>query len=294
LACAVVLLALIAGALEARNLSISRRNRELEKRVAERTRQLETTNQELAEANRDLESFAYSISHDLRRPLRKLDGFSWILLREYQDVLDEKGQELLQRVSSNALRMAQLIDALLFFARTSRAEMYFNRIDLSTLAREIAADLEETEPERQVEWIIAPEIKVIGDNRLLSIVLENLLGNAWKFTTTRDRATIELGVLAETPAQAARDSTRTIACFVRDNGVGFNMAWAGKIFEPFQRLHKDERFPGIGIGLATVQRIVQRHGGSAWAEGKEDRGATLYFTLPDGKQSTADLIGHQM
>jgi light-regulated signal transduction histidine kinase (bacteriophytochrome) len=285
-----VILALIAGALELRTISITRRNRELESRVAERTRQLESANQELAEANRDLESFAYSISHDLRRPLRKLDGFSWILLKEYQDVLDEKGQELLQRVSSNALRMAQLIDALLFFARTSRSEMYLNQIDLSPMAREIAADLEETEPERQVDWIIAPEIKVIGDNRLLSVVLENLLGNAWKFTSTRDRATIELGMLAEAPVQDGKEPARTVACFVRDNGVGLNMAWAGKIFEPFQRLHKDERFPGLGIGLATVQRIVQRHGGSVWAEGEEDCGATLYFTLPDGKQSTAELV----
>jgi signal transduction histidine kinase/streptogramin lyase len=280
LTCAVALLALLAVAFEARTISVTRHNRELERRVTDRTEQLEAANLELAEANKDLESFAFSISHDLRRPLRKLDGFSWMLLSKYQGVIDENGQELLQRIRDSSQQMARLIDDLLFFARTSRAEMYLNRVDLSAMAHEIAADLQETEPARQVDWTIAPDLFVVGDRRLLRIVLENLLGNAWKFTATRKPAVIELGVHEETWQETMIKPAKTMVCFVRDNGIGFNMAWSGKMFEPFQRLHKDDQFPGTGIGLATVQRIVQRHGGMIWAEGEENQGATLYFTLP--------------
>jgi ligand-binding sensor domain-containing protein/signal transduction histidine kinase len=293
LSCAVALLALLGAAFEARNISVTHRNRELERRVADRTEQLEAANLELAEANKDLESFASSISHDLRRPLRKVDGFSWMLLSKYRELLDDEGQELLQRVRDSSQQMARLIDDLLFFAHTSRAEMYLNRVDLSSLAHEIAADLREAEPGRQVEWIIAPELEVIGDRRLLAIALENLLGNALKFTATMETARIELGVYEEAPQTAATEPGKAMVFFVRDNGVGFNMAWSGKIFEPFHRLHKDSRFPGTGIGLATVQRIVQRHGGMIWADGEEDQGATFYFTLPKPAPSAA-TIGLQL
>lgn len=235
---------------------------ELEERVAERTRLLES-------ANRELEAFAYSISHDLRAPLRAMDGFSNALLAEYSQHFDERGRHYLERIQASSQRMGQLINDLLDLSRVSRGELHVQEVDLSALARMVAATLQEQDPNRQVEWVIADDLSAIMDPRLVQIAFENLLGNAWKFTGTRKQARIEVGV-------TELNGERTF--FVRDNGVGFDMAYAGKLFAPFQRLHGMAEFPGTGIGLATVQRIIHRHGGRIWPEAKVGEGATFYFT----------------
>ena len=225
---------------------------------------------QLEAANRELEAFSYSVSHDLRAPLRSIDGFSQALLEDYADRLDEQGRDYLGRVRAASQRMAELIDDLLHLARVTRAELRPETVDLSALAEAIADQLRHSDPGRRVELAIPPGIRAEGDARLLRIVLENLLGNAWKFTARRDRARIELGIT---------ESDGQRAYFVRDNGVGFDMAYAGKLFGAFQRLHGAREFEGTGIGLATVQRIVHRHGGRVWAEAAVDRGATFSFTL---------------
>ncbi len=236
---------------------------ELEQRVAERT-------VELAAVNKELETFAYSVSHDLRAPLRSIDGFSRALLEDYEDRLDAEGQDYLHRIRAACQRMGQLIDDLLRLSRVTRTEMYRAPVDLSALAQEIAVELQEMQPERQVEFIIQPGLMADGDARLLRVVLENLLGNAWKFTGKQERARIEFG-LTEVGGQQAY--------FVRDDGAGFNMAYAHKLFGAFQRLHSVAEFDGNGIGLATVKRIIHRHSGRVWAEGSVGQGATFYFTL---------------
>ncbi len=228
---------------------------------------LEATKTTLAE----LEAFSYSVSHDLRAPLRGIDGFSQALLEDYADQLDDQGKHYLQRVRAGAQRMGELIDDLLKLSRVSRAEMRTSPLDLSLLAREVADRLKQSEPQRQVELVIAEGLTAHGDPQLLRVALENLIGNAWKFTSKKADARIEVG-------RALRDDRA--AFFVRDNGAGFDMAYVGKIFGAFQRLHEATEFPGTGIGLATVQRVIQRHGGKLWAEGEIDKGATLYFTLP--------------
>lgn len=235
----------------------------LAQRVAERTAELQA-------ANRELEAFAYSVSHDLRAPLRALEGFSIALLSRYQGQLDEQGQHYLNRIRAATQRMDQLINDLLTLSHVSRYEMTRQTVDLSTLAREIAAELRAQDPHRQVEFTIADGMAAHGDAHLLRIALENLLGNAWKFTAPRSPAHIQVGM-------ADRAGERVY--FVRDNGVGFDMAYADKLFAPFQRLHSLHEFPGTGIGLATVQRIIARHGGRVWAEAKVDGGATFYFML---------------
>ncbi len=238
-------------------------NSHLERRVAERTAELEATNKEL-------EAFAYSVSHDLRAPLRAIDGFSLALLDRYSDKLEDKGKHYLQRIRAGTQRMGELIDDLLTLSRVTRSEMHRMQVDLSTLAREIAAELHSTQPERNVEWIIASGLVASGDARLLRIVLENLLNNSWKFTSSRIQGRIEFNVTVE---------GNKLTYFVRDNGVGFDMAYANKLFGAFQRLHPATQFPGTGIGLATVQRIIHRHGGRVWAEAAVEQGATFYFTL---------------
>lgn len=255
-------------------------NRDLEKQIAERKEaeeEIKGLNEdltlravELEATNKELESFSYSVSHDLRAPLRGVDGFSQALLEDYAGKLDAKGQSYLQRVRGAAQYMAQLIDDLLQLSRVTRSELSRVRIDLSAMARAVATELQKSQPERQAQFVIAEGLVADGDQRLLRLALENLLGNAWKFTSKRPRATIEFGVVE-------RNGKPTY--FVRDNGAGFDMAYADNLFGPFQRLHTPDEFPGTGIGLATVQRLVHRHGGSVWAEAKVDRGATFYFTL---------------
>lgn len=239
-------------------------NQNLERRVAERTAELEAINQEL-------ESFSYSVSHDLRAPLRGIDGFSQALLDRYADQLDQKGKHYLRRIRIGTQRMGELIDDLLKLSRVTRSEMQRTQVDLSALAREIAAELQRTQPERQIEWAITPGLLAYGDARLLRIVLENLLNNAWKFTSARMLARIEFHTQLQEDAKTVY--------FVGDNGAGFEMAYANKLFGAFQRLHSQAQFPGTGIGLATVQRIIHRHGGRVWAEGAVEQGATFYFTL---------------
>jgi len=223
-------------------------------------------------ANRELETFSYSVAHDLRSPLRAIDGFSQALLEDYGDKFDREGRTYLERVRGAAQQMAELIDDLLKLSRITRAEMRRQRVDLSDLGRAIVARFQSVEPERRVTAAIAEGLSAFGDPGLLGSVLENLLGNAWKFTSKRQEAHIELGVTEQEGAKAF---------FVRDNGAGFDMRYAERLFGVFQRLHHATEFAGTGVGLATVQRIVKRHGGRIWAQGGIDRGATFYFTLAD-------------
>jgi PAS domain S-box-containing protein len=246
-------------------------NEELEQRVKERTAQLET-------ANKELEAFAYSVSHDLRAPLRSIDGFSQVLMEDYAPALDSQALDYFQRIRAASRRMGQLIDDLLKLSRVTRSEMRRECVDLSSLARTIATDLRGAEPDRDVDFTIMPDMECDGDPRLLRVVLENLLGNAWKFTGKREGAKIEFGMLDQTMPGQSGDVVKTVY-FVRDNGAGFEMTYADKLFGAFQRLHGIYDFPGTGIGLATVQRIIHRHCGSVWAEGAVDMGATFYFTL---------------
>jgi PAS domain S-box-containing protein len=231
---------------------------------------LERRATELAATNEELEAFSYSVSHDLRAPLRSMAGFSQSLLEDYQDRLDAQGQDYLKRVRGAAKRMGQLIDDMLSLSRVTRSEMRYERVDLSAIAAEIAAELRESEPDRHVELKVQNGLADSGDAELLRVALENLLANAWKFTSKHSTACIEFA--------AAPSEGGTRAYFVRDDGAGFDMAYADKLFGAFQRLHGAE-FPGTGIGLATVQRVVRRHGGRVWGEGSPEHGATFYFTL---------------
>jgi len=222
-----------------------------------------------------LEAFAYSVSHDLRAPLRAMDGFSQALLEDYADKLDLEGRSHLQRVRSASQRMADLIDGMLTLSRTTRIEMRRARVDLSGLAQAIAVDLQKGSPQRRAEFVIEPGLVVQGDPNLLRSMLENLLANAWKFTSKHQTARIEVGSSVQNGQKVY---------FVRDDGAGFDMTYAGNLFGVFRRLHGSGEFEGTGVGLATVQRIVHRHGGRVWAEGKPEQGATFYFTLPEVSQ----------
>jgi PAS domain S-box-containing protein len=246
---------------------ILRLNEELERRVQARTAQLEAMNKEL-------EAFSYSVSHDLRAPLRSIRGFSEVLLERYSSQLDARGQEFLRRACQSSQQMDRLIEDLLKLSRVGRSEMQQKRVDLSQMARSIAAELQKAEPERAVEFIIAPGLEASGDERLLRVALENLLRNAWKFTSKQKEARIEFGFTSEPEP----------AFFVRDNGAGFDMAYAGRLFGVFQRLHTAGEFPGTGVGLATVQRILNRHGGRVWGNAKVEGGATFYFALPEAEE----------
>ncbi len=225
---------------------------------------------ELEIANRELESFSYSVAHDLRAPLRHIDGFSRVLLEDFSDGLDEQGRYYLHVVCEGSQRMALLIDDLLKLSRLTRTEMSIDKVDLSEIAESIGAVLKREQPERQVDLSVSPGMVAQGDARLLRIAVENLLANAWKFTSRRERAQIEFGIM---------ESSDHPAYYVRDNGAGFDGAYGDRLFVPFQRLHNEADFPGTGVGLATVQRIIQRHGGRVWAEGEVDKGATFFFTL---------------
>lgn len=243
----------------------------LEDRVAERTR-------ELTAANQELESFSYSVSHDLRAPLRAVEGFARAMAEDYGPVLDRQGQDYLNRVIGAAGRMSQLIDDLLSLSRISQSDLERHPVDASSMARAIAEDLAGSQPERAVEFEIEQDISLCADPRLLRVLLENLLGNAFKFTSKTPVARICFG--------ASREPGESPVCFVRDNGAGFDMQYAGRLFGAFQRLHPEGEFPGAGIGLAIVQRIVNRHCGRVWAEACPQEGATFYFLL-DGQPTPA-------
>lgn len=241
-----------------------------EEALARQAQELAQANAELTAVNKELEAFSYSVSHDLRAPLRSIDGFSQALLEDYPDRLDEKGKGYLQRVRSAAQRLGVLIDDLLNLSRVTRSEMKRETVDLSVLAQSIADELQETQPERQVDFVIAPGVTASGDSQLVRLLMENLLGNAWKFTGHHPQARIGFG---------ATQSDGKEVFFIRDDGVGFDMTYVDKLFGVFQRLHTVDEFSGTGVGLATVQRIAHRHGGQVWAEGKVEEGATFYFTL---------------
>ncbi len=231
---------------------------------------LRRSNAQLEAANKELESFSYSVSHDLRAPLRSIDGFSLALLEDFGEAIPAEGRGHLERVRAAAQRMAQLIDDILELSRVARAPLARRQVDLSALAESVAGELQREQPDRKVELVIQPELSVEADPALLRIALENLMGNAWKFTSKREAAHIELGV---------QNGAGEPVFFLRDNGSGFDMHYVEKLFGAFQRLHTNEEFPGTGIGLATVQRVFHKHGGRVWAEGEPNRGATFYFTL---------------
>ncbi len=241
----------------------------LEELVAERTQQLEAS-------NRELESFSYSVSHDLRAPVRIIDGFSRILAEEYVQDLDIKAHDYIRRILGNTERMERLIDDLLNLSHMSRAELHITPVDLASMAEKIINDLRSSEPSRQVQFIRPDKLHASGDRTLLRVMLENLLRNAWKYTGKKMQTQIEIGQIQQAGKKIY---------FIRDNGAGFDMAYVHKLFGAFQRLHSRQEFPGNGVGLATVQRIIHRHGGTIWAEGKPGEGASFYFTLPAHTQN---------
>jgi len=242
---------------------------DLERRVEQRTEQLEAT-------NRELSSFAYSISHDLRAPLRALDGFSEILLQDYSAVLDEEGRGYLRRIKSAANHMAGLMDGLLQLSRLNREEMTLEQVDLSRMARDIVDELRRREPGRTVDVLVDSGLVAEADPKLMRVALTNLLANSWKFTSRHESAHIEVG------AARAAGGNGGVAFYVKDDGAGFDPRYARSLFGAFQRLHTPDQFEGTGIGLATVQRIVHRHGGRVWGEGEVEQGATFWFTLAPG------------
>lgn len=247
---------------------LRRLNSDLENRIQERTAHLTALNQEL-------EAFSYSVSHDLRAPLRAVNGFSQALEEDYYDQLDDIGRDFLLRIRRESQRMGQLIDDLISLSRLSRSEMTFQQVNLSKIARTIIENLRQNDDNRDVTVTIQPEMEAWADAALIRVVMENLIGNAWKFTGKRDDPTIEI---------ATTQQDDNIVYYVRDNGAGFDMAYVDKLFGAFQRLHAMTEFEGTGIGLATVQRIIHRHSGIVWAEGAVNQGATFYFTL--GEENT--------
>jgi signal transduction histidine kinase len=249
--------------IQERDERLRKAREELEQRVLERTAQLEV-------ANHELESFSYSVSHDLRAPLRSIDGFSQALLEDCADKLDDNGKDCLNRVRSASQRMALLIDDLLNLARVARSEVRREKVDLTAVAKAVAKELQQGEPGRQVEFVIGEGLNAEGDSLLLRLALQNLLGNAWKYTSRHDCGRIEFG-LDQNGAHPVY--------FVRDDGAGFDPRYKNRLFGVFQRLHGAGEFPGTGVGLATVQKIVRRHGGEIWAEGAIEKGATFYFSL---------------
>jgi signal transduction histidine kinase len=249
--------------IQERDEALRRAHDQLEEKVQERTTQLQT-------ANRELEAFSYSVSHDLRAPLRSIDGFSLALLEDCSERLDAVGKEHLKRVRAATQRMSTLIDELLNLARVARSEIRWGKVDLSALSRSIVEDLKTREPERRVECFIAEGVIVNGDSELLRVAMENMLNNAWKYTSAHATARIEVG--------CTQQEGKSIY-FVRDDGAGFDARYASRLFGAFQRLHSTHEFAGTGVGLATVQRIIRRHGGEIWAEGAVEKGATFYFSL---------------
>jgi signal transduction histidine kinase len=258
---------------EGEKANVELANEQLEREIKERKRaegEIQRTNSELSAANKELEAFSYSVSHDLRTPLRSIDGFSQALLEDYADKLDATAQDHLQRVRRSAQRMATLIDDMLNLSRVTRCELHRETLDLSAVAKMIAAELKEAEPGRCVEFVIESGLTAVGDPQLLRAAMENLLRNSWKYTSAHVTARIEFG--------RSQEKERP-SFFVRDDGAGFDPRYADRLFGAFQRLHTAKEFPGTGVGLATVQRIIHRHGGEIWAEAAVEKGATFYFTL---------------
>jgi signal transduction histidine kinase len=237
--------------------------------------QLEERQLQLENVNEELEAFAYAVSHDLRAPLRSIDGFSLALLEDYNDAIDDQGKDYLRRVRGASQRMGELIDAMLRLSRKTRKELHCEQVDLSEISHTLLNRLHNEEPDRKVNTSINDGLKVNGDKELLTSAMENLLQNAWKYTSKQPYASIEIGTIELEGKQAY---------YVKDNGIGFDQKDAKKLFLPFQRLHSAQEFPGIGIGLSTVKRIIQKHGGRIWAEGTQGKGAAFYFMLP--KQCT--------
>ena len=243
--------------------AIREMNNELEERVAERTR-------ELAVANQELEAFSYSVSHDLRAPLRSIDGFSQILTEDYETALDATGKDYLKRIRAASEKMAALIDDILRLSRVSRSEIDKQPVDLSALAKDVVAELLEAQPERKVVFDLMPGMSCVADRQLLRIALVNLFGNALKYSAPREETRLRF--------EAVVEDNKPVYC-IRDNGVGFDMAYADKLFGAFQRLHSSQEFAGSGIGLAIVDRIIRKHGGRIWAESAPEQGAAFFFTL---------------
>jgi light-regulated signal transduction histidine kinase (bacteriophytochrome) len=259
--------------LQQRNTDLERAMAELEKADREIHRlneHLERRVQDLDSVNKELEAFSYSVSHDLRAPLTRIAGFSQALEEAYATQLDDTGRQYVERVHSSARRMCQLVDDLLNFSRVTRVEMRRESVDMSAMARNIAAELEARDPERRTTFVVADGLQAVGDPAMVRATLLNLIENSWKFTGKRADGCIEVG--------ARMDGDESVF-FVRDNGAGFDPALAHKLFNPFQRLHSNAEFEGTGIGLATAERIIRRHGGRIWADGEVDRGATFSFTL---------------
>ena len=247
--------------------------KQAENQISQLNKELRDRAAELESANKELEAFSYSVSHDLRSPLQNIDSFSQMLVEEYANRLNTDGRDYVQRLRASCQHMEEIIDALLLLSNMARHELVLDRVDLSTLAKAVAAELKQKDPDRLVDWVIAEGLAIEGDARLLRVVFENLFGNAWKFTAKHPRARIEFGALPQS------NGVRTY--FVRDDGAGFDMARAGNLFAPFKRLHDQSQFRGTGIGLATVQRVIRRHRGKIWAEGVIDQGAIFCFTLRD-------------
>jgi signal transduction histidine kinase len=263
----------IEGQLEETNSQLEQRVDQITRDITERKRLEEGMTVRTAQleiANKELEAFCYSVSHDLRAPLRAIDGFSQAVLEDCGDQLNGKGKEHLQRVRAASTRMGTLIDDLLNLSRISRAEMRFEAVNISQLADEIARELRAENPERKAEFVIAQDLRAKCDPHLVQVALQNLIGNSWKFASKKELTRIEIGY---------KNSNGSSSFFVTDNGAGFDPAHADRLFGAFQRLHSVSEFPGTGIGLATVQRIINRHGGKIWAKAEVDRGATFYFTL---------------
>ncbi|HHJ17492.1 MAG TPA: HAMP domain-containing sensor histidine kinase [Gammaproteobacteria bacterium] len=261
--------------IKAQNQALHQAKQNLESLVASRT-------QELNASNKELEAFSYSVSHDLRSPLRSIDGFSYAILEEYGDKLDDTGKDYLQRVRAATQRMGDLIDDMLTLSRMTRSEFKREEVNLSELAEEVIQSLREQQPERQVTVDITGSMPASGDRHLLKIALDNLLGNAWKYTARQASAHIEFG---------RQQQDGETVYYIRDNGAGFDMRYSGKLFGAFQRLHGTE-YEGTGIGLATVLRIIRRHNGRIWADGETDRGATFYFTLPGNNHNHGLVTGN--
>lgn len=242
-----------------------------EQKISDLNEELEQRARELENANKELEAFSYSVSHDLRSPLQNIDGFSLILMEDYAHQLDPEGLDYVQRLRASCQHMGDIIDALLALSNMMSKEVLVEHLDLTALANAVAADFKQKDPDRVVDWVIAEGLTAEGDAQLLRVALENLFGNAWKFTANRPRARIEFGALLQLNGDRIY--------FVRDDGAGFDMARASNLFKPFKRLHDPSEFNGTGIGLVTVQRVLRRHGGKIWAEGSVNRGATFCFTL---------------